>query len=1158
MYYAAYPANVVGVSANGIIMANAAGTASVVATASTGRNVTSYVTVKVIIIPTDIDVSAANTVLDIGGITSVSALLTPSDVTETAVTWESTDTSVLTVNASGIVTAVAPGSAAIRGTTVNGKTDSVTFTVRRPITITLDADGGTCSQIEISAFSGYAIGGLPTATRQYYNFKGWYTANGITVTADTAFDDDTTLYARWEGLPFILTLDANGGAFGPEYNNATEIDREAKVGTKVGALPLPSRDNYSFLGWYTAQTQENGVEVTADYIQQTTTGLTVYAIWISHPYPMYFDANDGTCDILSKTGAVDKPIGELPVPERPYYTFDGWFTSDGTEVTPFYTQSDATPVTVYAHWTPEQYTMTFDVNGGSCAVTQNSYPVDMDIGELPVPTRDYYIFTGWYIEGDPVIHVTASYQQATTDDVTATARWTPLPYSVTFNANGGSCTECTRTVYVDTAIGDLPVPELPYHHFDGWYTSAAGGTEVNSRYTQSTTDELVLYAHWTPGQYTITFYRVFKDSFQVVYTRLVQVGHEVGTLPTVEEPAGYSFLGWFTSPNGGTELLPNYRQLNDSSFNVYTRWSPKPYKMSFNANGGSCSTSSMIGYVDTAIGELPVPTREYYSFLGWYTASTGGVEVTEDYARLTNTNVTVYAHWEPMPYTMMFNANGANASTPVSAINTFRVDTPIGEGQLPEPTRPYYTFDGWYTEPGEDDGVKVTPTYAHPNTSAITVYAHWIPYTYRLLLDANGGDCNPYSIMASVDTEVELPEPYRDCYLFEGWYSDDNTKYTDEYIQATADSVTLHAHWIAYADSITVPSGTINEDTPFFCRGRILVRGVIECVTGGVYQNGVCVTNGGMEFSYTPSDPTMQIWLDDTPFYTSLDLYSLEPGDYTFRIVAHCANGLEQVIADNPIAIVEYTGATSFKFNKIKYYENQKANTGWNTGGTISSDVNLTKVTGIIKKSNGSTIGSLVSITPNATSYDLNSSAFNNKMLFDSCGNGNYVYIVTATDASGRKMELNMYYTASNAEFSAATRVTQTFNMPTLVGQRVTSDRIYLYYASNMHWDNARTFAQNMGGDLTCITSAEENSVVFGGMPSSYSDKYFLIGGYKSGSNWVWCTGESMSYTNWCSGEPSNSYGIETYLSLHVNEGWNDISCGSGNLVGFIVEIPRS
>ena len=90
--------------------------------------------------------------------------------------------------------------------------------------------------------------------------------------------------------------------------------------------------------------------------------------------------------------------GDLPIPTRTGYTFNGWYTSatGGTSVNENTTMGTQ-DATIYAHWTANTYTATFDANGGSVGTTSKTVTYDSAYGDLPTPTRPGYKFEGWTI-----------------------------------------------------------------------------------------------------------------------------------------------------------------------------------------------------------------------------------------------------------------------------------------------------------------------------------------------------------------------------------------------------------------------------------------------------------------------------------------------------------------------------------------------------------------------------------------------------------------------------------------------------------------------------------------------------------------------------------------------------------------------------------------
>lgn len=805
--YSVYPKNVITEPQNGVIEALSSGagkTATIVVTATTGQNVYTGLSVNVVIRPVSLSVTADDTVLDINQTTTVRGTVLPENATDKAITWSSRNASVASVNfQSGEVTAAAPGVAEIVGTTENGIQNSVTITVRQPITITFDSNGGTCGETTKQAYKDYSIGTLPTATREYYTFEGWYTSGGTKASSDSEYSGDTTLYAHWDGFPYTVTFEANGEGASCEVNAMS-----AKVGTKLGSLPAATWAYHTFAGWYTAPGDGTGVtEVTPDYTQSDDTDLTVFAHWVSNPYTVTFDPNGGTCATETKSAGVNTAIGILPIPERDYYIFDGWFTSrtGGDQITSEYTQSTTDGVTVYAHWTNMPYTITFDANGGNCAVTQMTCYVDTEIGDPPTTTRDYYTFDGWYIEGERPVHVTSTYKQETTNNVTATARWTPMTYTMSFDANGGVCSTDSIVGTVDSPIGDLPNPEnRNYFNWLGWYTE--DGTEVNNNYVQSTNADITVYAHWEGFPYTMTFDA--NGGNCTVSTIQGAVGTAIGALPTPTW-SYHTFLGWYTAKEGGTEITSAYVQNDNDEINVYAQWNPNKYTITFNSNGGS-AVSPIQRTVGTAVGELPDdPTKEYNNFNGWFMAN--GIQLTAEYYQDTDENITVTADWTPMQYTMVLHGNSPNnreVTIPGNSTIDPYYNTEVGS-LLPTPSCEYYYFDGWYT--AAVGGTAITSSYKHPSIEKIDVYAHWTPHPFTIQLNPNGGAGVATTMTGRVDTAIgSLPTPTRSGCTFKGWYdavNGGNPIETSAY-WTTPNTVTIYAHWESdWVLESEVPSG---------------------------------------------------------------------------------------------------------------------------------------------------------------------------------------------------------------------------------------------------------------------------------------------------------------------------------------------------------------
>jgi len=356
-------------------------------------------------------------------------------------------------------------------------------------------------------------------------------------------------------------------------------------------------------------------------------------------------------------------------------------------------------------------TVSFNANGGSCSTSSKAVSVRGTYGTLPTPTRSGYEFGGWYTASSGGTKVTSSTTVTATSNHTLYAHWIAV-LTVTFNANGGTCSESSRTVKTGNTYGTLPTPTRSGYEFNGWYTASSSGTKVTSSTTITATSNHTLYAHWTAVP-TVTFDA--NGGTCSTSSKKLRTGETYGTLPTPTR-TGYTFTGWYTS--GGSKITSTTTVTTTSNHTLTARWTAKQVVVTYNANGGTCSTASKTVTYDSTYGTLASPTRTGYKFLGWYTSKTDGTNITSSTKVTKTSNHTLYAHWEALTYTLTFNANGGSV-TPSS----MKVTYDSVYGTLPRPTRTNYIFSGWYTS--SSGGTKITSTKKNTTAANMTVYAHW-------------------------------------------------------------------------------------------------------------------------------------------------------------------------------------------------------------------------------------------------------------------------------------------------------------------------------------------------------------------------------------------------------------------------------------------------
>lgn len=220
-------------------------------------------------------------------------------------------------------------------------------------------------------------------------------------------------------------------------------------------------------------------------------------------FTVAYDANGGSCTKQFSYATNGNPSVTLPTPTRSGYIFAGWYdaASGGNPVGgagESYTPS--ANITLYAQW-GKPCTVTYNANGGSCGTASAKYTGTALT--LPTATRDGYWFVGWYKEdGSKVGDAGATYTPS--DEITLYAHWQEkIEYTVTYNANGGTCGTASAT-YQGTAL-TLPTPTRTGYTFNGWYTAASGGTKAGAAgesYIPSA--NITLYAQWNQSTYTIS------------------------------------------------------------------------------------------------------------------------------------------------------------------------------------------------------------------------------------------------------------------------------------------------------------------------------------------------------------------------------------------------------------------------------------------------------------------------------------------------------------------------------------------------------------------------------------------------------------------------------------------------------------------------------
>ena len=225
---------------------------------------------------------------------------------------------------------------------------------------------------------------------------------------------------------------------------------------------------------------------------------------------------------------------------------------------------------------------------------------------------------------------------------------------------------------------------------------------------------------------------------------------------------------------------------------VYT---PVTYYAYFDPNGGSCDVQSKQLSYDHEYGELPVPTRDGYAFLGWFSSPSAGEQVFADTIVTINYIEQLYAHWSDIEsYTIVFDTGDGDPCDPITA-------TYGAEITLPDPYLYGFMSTGWFfdrncTQPADF----TTMPDLGDNGAVITLYPNWVIKQYHVDLDPGEGgvvDDSNY-IVTFGSTYGIIPEPTREGHNFIGWYTepgDAGTLVTENTTVELDVAHTLYAHY---------------------------------------------------------------------------------------------------------------------------------------------------------------------------------------------------------------------------------------------------------------------------------------------------------------------------------------------------------------------------
>ena len=645
------------------------------------------------------------------------------------------------------------------------------------------------------------------------NFKGWYTDKNYTnkYNFENSVTKDIILYGKIEESTKKYTV---------QYINEGKIIKEEELeeGSIINA-PEVTKEGHTFIGWYEGEEKY-------DVYEPITRNLILESKYEINKYKVRFINEDESVlqEEILDYGSIPTYKKETPTKTRTEeytYEFDKW-TPEITKVT-----SDQEYKATYKK-TKNKYTITY-INEGT-EYHKEILEYGSVITSIQDPTKEGHTFTGWYTKDNEKV----SYPITITKNITLYSKYEINSYKVSYYNEGKKYIDDQKINYGENALKPNTNPSKIGYTFKYWSLKENG---KEYEFSTKITKDITLYAVYEINKYTVTYINEGTE----YHKETLEYGSVITSIqnPTKE---GYTFTGWYTKDNEKvsypitvTKNITLYSKYEINSYKVSYYNEGKKYiddqKINYGENALKPNTNpSKIGYTfkywslkengeeyefstkitkditlyavyeinkytltyinegieyhkETAeygsvITEIQDPTKEGYTFTGWYTKDNEKVS----YPITVTKNITLYSKYEINSYKVSYYNEGKKY------IDDQKIN--YGENALKPNTNPSkigYTFKYWsLKENGEEY------EFSTKITKDITLYAVYEINKYTLTYINEGIEYHKETAeYGSVITSIQ--DPIKEGYTFIGWYDENNQKVS--YPITVTEDITLHSKY---------------------------------------------------------------------------------------------------------------------------------------------------------------------------------------------------------------------------------------------------------------------------------------------------------------------------------------------------------------------------
>ena len=523
--------------------------------------------------------------------------------------------------------------------------------------------------------------------------------------------------------------------------------------------------------------------VTGEFIDKNYPSKTVYVVFTANTYKIAFNNNGGTGSMDTITCTYDK---DCTLTKNAFtktgYTFAGWSkTSTGaieyTNGSTVKNLATSGSITLYAKWTANTYTVSYNANGGTGTMSKTTCTYDTNCTLAANSfTKTGYTFASWtkdsttgtsYAAGSIVKNL------ATSGNVNMYAKWTTNTYKIAYTMNNGSLgtNKPTSASYDANVLIDTPTKNLTVtinansqgatisktsvsqaQTFNGWTVSG-----LNTSTAKTGTASNAITTAYTGTSTKNTYFKNLTATNNGTVTFTANWTNTAVTLPTITK-TGYT-CGYADTATGaikyasGSKYTPN----GEISKTLYAKCNANTYTITYNANGGSGTMSkTTCTYDKDCTLAANSFTRTGYTFASWTKDSTTGTAYTAGSTvknLATSGNINMYAKWNTNTYKIAYTMNngslGTNKPTSASYDANVLIDNPTknltvtinanNQGATISKTSvsQAQTFNGW-TVSGLNTSTAKTGTASNAITTAYTGSSTKNTYFKNLTATNNG------------------------------------------------------------------------------------------------------------------------------------------------------------------------------------------------------------------------------------------------------------------------------------------------------------------------------------------------------------------------------------------------------------------------------------